>query len=112
VAGDRGSLEWLICEGESDAARLFGLTEGRCACLVLPCGARTWRPSWGDSIPRGAEILLALDADEDGDAGSSAIAKALGGKTTRLRPPQASRIGASGAATASSSPSSCARRAR
>jgi AAA domain len=87
VIGNIGSLDWLIAEGETDAARLWGLVGGCCAILVLPAGARTFRPDWADVIPRGATVMLCHDADEDGDAGAEKAGQIIGGRTMRLRPP-------------------------
>jgi AAA domain len=87
VVGNVDSLDWLVAEGETDAARLHGLVGDRCAILVLPTGALVFRPEWAAWIPRGATVALCHDADEDGDAGADAAAKVLGGKTLRVRPP-------------------------
>jgi hypothetical protein len=55
--------------------------------LVLPAGARTWKKEWARWIPRGAHVYLAHDADEYGDDGAEKAARAIGGATTRVRPP-------------------------
>jgi hypothetical protein len=89
IAGNRDSLDWLIAEGETDAARLYGLVGDRCAILAMPAGARTFRREWADLVPRGARVGLALDADDDGDVGADKIARLLGGRTFRLQPPAA-----------------------
>ena len=87
VIGNRNSLDWLIVEGETDAARLYGLVGDRCAILVLPTGARTFRREWADVIPRGALVALCHDADGDGDAGAGEAARIVGGRIVRVRPP-------------------------
>jgi hypothetical protein len=87
VAGERDSLDWLVVEGETDAARIVGLIGDRVACMVLPAGARTFRRDWAAMIPRGARVALCHDADEDGDAGAEKAAKIIGGDTVRVRPP-------------------------
>src|SRR5207344_191451 len=83
----RDSLDWLVVEGETDAARLYELVGDVATVMVLPAGARTFRREWAALIPRGATVALCLDADEDGDAGAEKAAKIIGGKTLRVRPP-------------------------
>jgi hypothetical protein len=87
VIGKRDSLDWVVAEGETDAARLYDLVGDVAAIIVLPAGARTFRREWGYLIPRGATVALAHDADEHGDAGAEKAAKLIGGRTVRLRPP-------------------------
>jgi hypothetical protein len=87
VLGDPTSLDWLIAEGETDAARLHGLIGDRAAVLALPLGALTFWTEWAERIPRGAKVALCHDADEQGDAGAETAARALGGTTLRVRPP-------------------------
>lgn len=87
IVGNRASLDWLIAEGETDGARLYGLVGDRCVILVMPAGAKTFKREWVDLIPRGARVGLALDDDPDGDAGAEKIARMLGGRTFRLRSP-------------------------
>jgi hypothetical protein len=89
TAGKLSALDWFIAEGETDGARLYDLVGDVAAILVLPAGARTFKPVWADRIPRGAVVHLAHDADVDGDEGAAAAAKILGGSTVRLRPPTA-----------------------
>jgi hypothetical protein len=88
VIGQRSSLDWIIAEGETDAARLYDLAGDRCAILVLPAGARAFKPRWADAVPRGAIVALAHDADPDGDAGAEKAAAVIVGRTVRLRPPE------------------------
>jgi hypothetical protein len=87
VIGDLRSLDWLIAEGETDAARLYGLVGDRCAILALPAGARTFKLEWASAIPRGATVALCHDADAEGDAGAEKAARIIGGRTVRVRPP-------------------------
>lgn len=87
VAGKLDSPDWLIVEGETDAARLYGLVGDRAAIVVLPAGARAFRREWAALIPRGATVALCHDADTDGDNGALKAAAVLGGRTIRLRPP-------------------------
>jgi hypothetical protein len=87
VAGSREARYWFVAEGETDACRLLDLAPADSAVLVLPCGAKTFRPEWADSIPRGASVYLCHDADVAGDEGAEKAARLIGGKTLRLRPP-------------------------
>jgi hypothetical protein len=87
VIGRRDSLDWFVAEGETDAARLFDLVGDVAAVLVLPAGALTFKREWSASIPRGARVFLAHDADDAGDQGADKAARILGGRTVRLRPP-------------------------
>ena len=84
---DRDALDWLVVEGETDAARLVELVGDVAAVMVLPAGARTFRREWAAVIPRGARVGLCHDADEDGDLGAERAAKIIGGSTVRVRPP-------------------------
>jgi hypothetical protein len=87
VVGNLGSLDWFIAEGETDTARLYDLVGDDAAILCLPAGARTFNRQWADTIPRGATVHLAHDADEDGDQGAAKAAAVLGGRTVRIRAP-------------------------
>ena len=88
MIGDPTSLDWLIAEGETDGARLYGLVGDRCADPG-PAHRRAARSAreWADAIPRGATVALCHDADEDGDAGAEKAAQIIGGGTVRVRPP-------------------------
>jgi len=87
IVGKRDSLDWLVAEGETDAARLYDLVGDVAAIMVLPAGAKTFKREWASLIPRGSTVGLAHDADEQGDAGAEKAAKLIGGRTIRLRPP-------------------------
>jgi hypothetical protein len=89
VAGRLGALDWFVAEGETDGARLYDLVGDVAAVLVLPAGAKAFKPRWADVIPRGASVTVHLchDADADGDAGAAKTARILGGRTVRVRPP-------------------------
>jgi hypothetical protein len=87
IVGNRASLDWLICEGESDTARLHDLVGDSCAILCLPSGAKTFKPDWARHIPRGAIVFACHDDDEAGDEGAAKVSRIVGGKTVRVRPP-------------------------
>ena len=87
VLGKRDALDWVLAEGETDAARLYDLVGDVAAVMVLPAGARAFKREWAGLIPRGATVLLCHDADEEGDLGAEKAALLLGGKTLRVRPP-------------------------
>jgi hypothetical protein len=88
VLGDLGSPDWLVAEGETDAARLHELTAGRCAVLVLPAGAKTFHRSYAGSIPRDATVYLMHDSDRYGEEGARKAARVIGGRTVRVAPPK------------------------
>jgi hypothetical protein len=85
--GKLDSLAWFVAEGETDGARLYDLVGDVAAVLVLPAGAKAFKPRWADVIPRGATVHLCHDADEAGDEGADKTGRILGGKTVRVRPP-------------------------
>jgi hypothetical protein len=87
IIGKLDSLDWVIAEGETDAARLHDLVGDTTAILVLPTGATTFEPEWAAVIPRGAHVALCHDHDEAGDAGAAKAADIIGGRTVRVRPP-------------------------
>jgi len=87
IIGSRESLDWFACEGETDAARMFGLVGDVAAIVALPAGALTFKREWAAMIPRGATVYLCHDADEAGDKGARKAADILGGNTLRIRPP-------------------------
>jgi hypothetical protein len=87
IVGKRDSLEWFICEGETDIARVLDLVPGTVAVFCLPAGALTFKREWADLIPRGATVYLCHDNDEQGNQGAEKAARILGGNTVRVRPP-------------------------
>jgi hypothetical protein len=87
IIGKLDADDWLIVEGETDAARLHGLVGDTSAILVLPTGATTFEAAWAGRIPRGARVAHCHDADEAGDAGAAKAAEIIGGRTVRVRPP-------------------------
>jgi hypothetical protein len=86
IAGNRSSDDWLLVEGETDAARLHDLVGDSCAIVCLPTGA-TFKTEWVRHIARDVTLLLCHDADDAGDKGAEKAAKILGGNTLRVRPP-------------------------
>lgn len=91
VVGARDALDWFVAEGETDGARLLGLVGDSAAVLVVGAGAKCFRPEWASLIPRGATVHLAHDADAAGDAGAGVAARAIGGRTVRVRPPDGTK---------------------
>jgi hypothetical protein len=87
VVGNTETLDIFAAEGETDAARLYGLVGDLAAVMVLPAGALTWKRAWENWLPRGATLHLCHDADERGDEGATKAAKLLTGRTVRVRPP-------------------------
>ena len=89
VLGNPLSTDWLVAEGETDGARLYELTAGRCAVLVMPAGAKTFRREWAGAIPRDAVVYLMLDArPPTGEEGARKAARVVGGRTVRVAPPR------------------------
>jgi hypothetical protein len=91
VIGQRQSLDWFAAEGETDACRLFDWIGDAAAVMVLPAGARTFKPEWAARVPRGAIVHLCHDADAAGEVGAEKAARILGGKTVRMRPPDGTK---------------------
>jgi AAA domain len=87
MAGKLSAVDWFVAEGETDGARLYDLVGDAAAILVLPAGAKAFKPEWAALIPRDANVYLCHDADEDGDQGAEKAARIIGGKTVRVRPP-------------------------
>jgi len=86
VIGNHSSLDYFVCEGETDACRIWDLLGQEVAIMVLPAGALAFKRKWFDYIPRGATLYLCHDADEAGDAGAAKVARVVG-NTVRVRPP-------------------------
>jgi hypothetical protein len=91
VAGDRSALDWFLAEGETDAARLVELVGDVAAVVCLPAGALMFKREWTATVPRGATVYLAHDADRAGDDGARKAATLLGGRTVRIRPPDGAK---------------------
>ncbi|PWU23556.1 MAG: hypothetical protein C5B48_08415 [Candidatus Rokuibacteriota bacterium] len=87
IIGNRDSDDWFIAEGETDGCRLYDLVGDTAAVLVLPAGAKAFKPEWAAMIPRGATVHLCHDADQAGDEGATKAAAVIGGRTVRVRPP-------------------------
>lgn len=87
VLGALNSEDWIVAEGETEAARLYSLVGDVCAVLCLPWGAHAIDRGTLAPIPSGAVIYTALDADSAGDIGSHKIANLWPGETVRMRPP-------------------------
>lgn len=85
VVGNPRAMEWFVVEGETDAARLLGLTENA-ALLVLPSGAGMFKREWAGMVPRAATVYLAYDNDQAGEQGAAKAHRFLAG-AMRLRPP-------------------------
>jgi hypothetical protein len=86
IVGDLMSRDWFVVEGETDAARLVQLVGDVAAIVCLPAGALTVRPEWLGRIPGGANVYLALDADQAGDAGALKAQRLLFQHSIRVRP--------------------------
>ena len=74
----------LVCEGETDAARLSAHYDGDVA--VLPTGAMGWRDSYVQQLEGYERVYVATDADKAGDTGADRILAAIG-RGQRFRPP-------------------------
>jgi hypothetical protein len=95
--GDTDSSEWFVCEGETDGARLWLLTEGEAAIVVLGGTRHATFSAWDLLYPPEATVYVALDADRRkrgepasvfrGEEASELLLQRLGGRAVRLRPP-------------------------
>jgi hypothetical protein len=106
ILGNPQAPSWYLFEGESDAARGLELVSGRAAVMVLPAGALSFRREWAEMIPRGATVYLCHDADEAGDRGAAKAAKVIAAELYDCVRRWRAVTGATGRASASSSPSS------
>lgn len=74
----------IVCEGETDAARL---SEGYDVDVaVLPAGALRFTPEFAEQLYPYRLVLVGLDDDEAGEAGSKKIMEAVG-QAVRFKPP-------------------------
>lgn len=74
-AGPSPTEKVIVCEGETDAARLSMLYDVDVA--VLPAGARRFTSEFASDLEGYDHVLVGLDADEAGEAGSNKILEAL-----------------------------------
>lgn len=65
----------IICEGETDGARLTMLFDVDVA--VMPAGARYFPQTYADQVAGYARVLIALDKDKAGDDGAEKISALL-----------------------------------
>lgn len=61
----------IVCEGETDGARLAILYD--CDVAIMPAGARYFPDSMGTQIERYVQVLVALDKDEAGEEGTALV---------------------------------------
>jgi hypothetical protein len=97
VIGDTTSLEWYVVEGETDAARLWMLTEGKAAILILGGTQGSRAAEWDLLYPPEASVYIALDSDSRkpddlpgtlrGEEAAAIMLDRLGDRAVRLRPP-------------------------
>lgn len=86
IRADGDSAGLIIAEGETDGALLTRV----CPTFdvgILPAGAGTWTPRMRGQAESYGHVLVALDNDEAGDAGSDRILADLP-HGQRLRPPE------------------------
>jgi hypothetical protein len=97
IVGDVDASEFYIVEGETDAARLWILTGGKAAIVVLGGTGGAFYPAWDRLYPGQATIYIALDNDKRGpheplsvvrgEEASEELLRRLGDRAVRLRPP-------------------------
>lgn len=75
------STSVIVCEGETDAARLSGHYSSDVA--VLPVGATTLKPRYVEQLLAYDTVYVATDADAAGDKGAEGILRALAESQTR-----------------------------
>jgi hypothetical protein len=75
----------IICEGETDAARLTMLYD--CDVALMPAGATNWRPNYTQQVRGYARLLVGLDNDAAGEGGFHKIRAALP-HARRFAPPK------------------------
>jgi hypothetical protein len=83
-AGAQGSDTVIVCESETDGARLTLLYD--CDVAVQPAGAKRFTPTMAAQLEPYRQVLAAQDNDEAGDAGAEKIA-ALVPHAQRFAPP-------------------------
>jgi hypothetical protein len=72
-AGAEPSDQVIVCEGETDGARLTSGYDVDVA--IMPGGARNFPESMGQQLDSYQQVLLGLDKDEAGEAGCTKIAQ-------------------------------------
>ena len=65
----------IVCEGETDAARLTLLYD--CDVAVMPAGARRWTEAYAAQLRTYDRVLVGLDNDPSGDAGHAKILQSI-----------------------------------
>lgn len=75
----------IICEGETDAARLTMLYEAA-DVAVMPAGATNWQDSYTPQVADYTRLLVGLDSDRAGETGWGKI-KAACPHAVRFAPP-------------------------
>ena len=73
-AGTGNTEEVIVCEGESDGARLAMLYDVDVA--IMPAGARYFPETMAEQLEPYSRVLVALDKDEAGEEGSVLIREA------------------------------------
>ena len=72
-AGTEPTERVIVCEGETDGARLSMLYESDVA--IMPAGARYFPTSMGEQLIPYAQVLVALDKDEAGEEGADLVSE-------------------------------------
>lgn len=83
-AGAERTKHVIVCEGETDAARLTMAYDADVA--VMPTGAKRFTPEFAEQLRPYEIVLVGLDNDEAGEAGSTKIIEALP-NSQRFAPP-------------------------
>lgn len=83
--GAERSDKVVVCEGETDAARLTMLYDIDVA--VLPAGAKNFPPQYADDIESYSQVLVGLDNDQAGEDGSALILERVP-TAQRFAPPE------------------------
>lgn len=71
-AGTETTERVIVCEGETDGARLSMLYD--CDVAIMPAGARYFPESMAEQIEGYRQVLVALDKDEAGNEGVELVA--------------------------------------
>ena len=80
---DQPARTVVVVEGEKDWAVTAHALPGMCV-IGISAGAGCWRPEWTEAL-RGRDVVLALDADEAGEAGAAKARDLLAGVAKRVR---------------------------